>query len=112
MKWIVTGSWLIDGKAGRMTVEADSLRGAMDAAKAQGLSGFEAIAAGNGPAVLVAEPIVSSAAKDALNKVRMGLFVGWVLLLIGGILIPALGYLFAVLFTLWLVLLFAGLFVK
>ena len=53
-----------------------------------------------------------SGGKQVVKAVRMGLLVGWLVCLAGAFVFPPLGYVWGVLIVLWIIVGFAGMFVK
>ena len=53
-----------------------------------------------------------SSGKQTMKAVRMGLLVGWLVCLAGAFVFPPLGYVWGVLIVLWIIVGFAGMFVK
>lgn len=134
MKWQVSGAWKADGGEASMTVEAVSQRAAEAIAAQRGMMVEEAIPqAATAQAVamdyatphrVAAMPVKKSGpseAKKIFIRVRLGLLVGGLLLIATELALgvatqngqlTALGYLGSLMFCAWIVLLFAGLFVK
>lgn len=120
MKWEVTGAWKADGAEASMTVEAPNQRAAEVIAAQRGMMVEQAIPQGSGMPPVTRVTAASYAAATAkpetagstMKAIRLGLFVGWLLCLFGAFAFPPLGYAFGALLLLWIVMGFAGLFVK
>lgn len=130
MKWVVSGSWKVDGKSGNVTVDANDLRQALTAAREMGFDGVEAVNVGEtakkksqftGAEVASIGKTGPSEAKQTMIRVRTGLLVGGVVLIALEIALSVaaqsggstvLGYLGALMICAWAVVLFAGMFLK
>lgn len=89
MKWVVSGKWKIDGKAGNLTLDAKDMREAIALAGEQGLDGMEAVNVGGTSAAQVQylKQFTNSVPEEAYGLTRR--MAGWAI--VGGLLLsPAL----------------------
>jgi hypothetical protein len=87
MKWVVSGQWKIDGKAGSVTVDANGMREALAAAKDLGFDGIEAVNVGTTAKKKSQFPDSKRAPEEAYGLTRR---MAWWAIVIGLFLSPVL----------------------